>query len=92
MSKKLRISILFNEPVVSDADIRNLIAEDGQLMRDPDALLLKKAAAEKKAADKAAADKMAAEKKAAADKMAADKKAAAAEKAAADKAAAAPKK
>ena len=47
MSKKIRISILFNEPVVSDVDIRNLIAEDGQLMRDPDALLIKKAAAEK---------------------------------------------
>ena len=47
MSKKIRISILFNEPVVSDVDIRNLIAEDGQLMRNPDALLIKKAAAEK---------------------------------------------
>ena len=46
MGKKLRISILFNEPVVSDVDIKNLIAEDGSLRRDPDALL-KKAAAEK---------------------------------------------
>jgi D-alanine-D-alanine ligase len=47
MSKKLRISILFNEPVVSDVDIRNIIAENGELMRDPDTLLIKKAAAEK---------------------------------------------
>lgn len=47
MSKKLRISILFNEPVISDADIRNIIAEDGQLRNDPDALLIKKAVADK---------------------------------------------
>ncbi len=44
MGKKLRISILFNEPAVSDENLQKLVTENGQIRSDPDALLKKLAA------------------------------------------------
>jgi hypothetical protein len=35
MAKKLRIAILFNEPVAGGADVRNYITETGQLHEGP---------------------------------------------------------
>ncbi|MCC6396613.1 MAG: ATP-grasp domain-containing protein [Bacteroidetes bacterium] len=46
MAKKLRISILFNEPAVSDENLQKLVAENGQVKNDPD-VLIKRLAAER---------------------------------------------